>query len=107
MVQCYVAPIAPRLVRAPKDLAGFAKVRLDPGEAATVRIELDDRAFAYWDGGEPDRDTIAARATALPMRRPSGPARTAGWQIDPGRYELHIGRSSAAIDHVLPVEITG
>jgi hypothetical protein len=27
--------------------------------------------------------------------------------MDPGRYELHVGRSSAAIDHVLPVEITG
>ena len=107
VVQCYVAPIAPRLLRPPKELAGFAKVRLDPGEAATVRIELDDRAFAYWDGGQPDRDAIAARATALPMQRPSGPARTAGWQIDPGRYELHVGRSSAAIDHVLPVEITG
>jgi hypothetical protein len=41
------------------------------------------------------------------MRRPSGPTATPGWRIDPGRYELHVGRSSAAIDHVLPVEITG
>jgi beta-glucosidase len=106
VVQCYVAPVAPRLVRPPKELAGFGKVRLDPGETATVRIELDDRAFAYWDGGQPDRDAIAARATALPMRRPSGPAPTPGWQMDPGCYELHVGRSSAAIDHVLPVEIT-
>jgi beta-glucosidase len=107
VVQCYVAPVAPRLVRPPKELAGFAKVRLDAGETATVRIELDDRAFAYWDAGRPDGDTIATRATALPMRRPSGPARTPGWQVDPGRCELHVGRSSAAIDHVLPVEITG
>jgi beta-glucosidase len=107
VVQCYVAPIAARLLRPPKELAGFAKVRLDPGETATVRIELDDRAFAYWDAGRPDGDSIAARATALVMRRPAGPARTPGWQVDPGRYELHVGRSSAAIDHVLPVEITG
>jgi beta-glucosidase len=107
VVQCYVAQLAPRLVRPPKELAGFAKVRLDPGETATVRIELDDRAFAYWDAGPTDGDAIAARAAALPMRRPSGPARTPGWQMDPGRYELHVGRSSAAIDHVLPVEITG
>ncbi|HET6834015.1 MAG TPA: glycoside hydrolase family 3 C-terminal domain-containing protein [Acidimicrobiales bacterium] len=107
VVQCYVAPIAPRLLRPPKELAGFAKLRLDPGETATVLIELDDRSFAYWDGGQPDGDAITARATALPMRRPSGPARTPGWQIDPGRYELHVGRSSAAIDHVLAVEITG
>jgi hypothetical protein len=86
---------------------GFAKVRLDPGETATVRIELDDRAFAYWDAGRPDGDAIASRTAALPMRRPSGRAGAPGWQVDPGRYELHVGRSSAAIDHVLPVEITG
>ncbi|HEY6698898.1 MAG TPA: glycoside hydrolase family 3 C-terminal domain-containing protein [Acidimicrobiales bacterium] len=107
VVQCYVAPIAPRLARPPKELAGFAKLRLDPGETATVRIELDDRAFAYWDGGQPDRDAVAARATTVPMRRRAGPATTPGWQIDRGRYELHVGRSSAAIDHVLTVEITG
>ncbi|MGH9249100.1 MAG: beta-glucosidase H [Acidimicrobiales bacterium] len=105
VLQCYVAPIAPRLVRPPKELAGFAKLRLDPGETAAARIELDERAFAYWDGGLPDHDAIAARASALPMRRPSGPARTPGWQVDPGRYELHVGRSSIAIDHVLAVEI--
>ena len=107
VVQCYVAPRAPRVMRPPKELAGFAKVRLDPGETATVRIELDDRAFAYWDAALPDGDAIAARAAALPMRRPSGPASTPGWRMDPGQYELHVGRSSAAIDHVLPVEITG
>ena len=107
VLQCYVAPPAPRLVRPPKELAGFAKVRLDRGETATVRIELDDRAFAYWDAAPPDGGAVAARAVALPMRRPSGPARTPGWRMDPGRYELHVGRSSAAIDHVLPVEITG
>jgi beta-glucosidase len=107
VVQCYVAPGTPRVMRPPKELAGFAKVRLDPGETATVRIELDGQAFAYWDAAPPDGDAIAARAAALPMRRPSGPAPTPGWRMDPGHYELHVGRSSAAIDHVVPVEITG
>jgi hypothetical protein len=46
-------------------------------------------------------------AAALPMRRRPEPPRTPGWQTDPAHYELHIGRSSAAIDHVLHVEITG
>jgi beta-glucosidase len=107
VVQCYVAPRLSRVMRSPKELAGFAKMRLDPGETATVRIELGSRAFAYWDAAPPDSDAIAARAAALPMRRPSGPASAPGWRMDPGHYELHVGRSSAAIDHVLPVEITG
>jgi beta-glucosidase len=107
VVQCYVAPTASRFMRPPKELAGFAKVWLDPGETATVRIELGDRAFAYWDPGQPDGAAVAARATAVPMPRPPGPAREAGWRVDPGRYELHIGRSSAAIDHVVPVDVAG
>jgi hypothetical protein len=28
-----------------------------------------------------------------------------GWQVDPGRYELHIGRSSADIAHVVPIRV--
>jgi hypothetical protein len=28
-----------------------------------------------------------------------------GWRIDPGRYELHLGRSSADIAHAVPLEV--
>ena len=41
---------------------------------------LDERAFAY---GDPERP---------------------GWRVDPGRYELHVGRSSADLAHVVSVE---
>jgi beta-glucosidase len=80
VVQCYLAPASARLTRPPKELKGFAKVTLDPGESATVTIELDERAFAYWDPVEP------------------------GWRVDPGTYELHVGRSSADVAHVVSVE---
>ncbi len=105
VVQCYVAPTEARLVRPPKELRAFAKVWLDPGETSAVRLELDDRAFAYWDPGQPDRAAVAARASAVPIIRQSHPARGPGWQVDPGGYQLHIGRSSAAIDHVVEVEV--
>jgi beta-glucosidase len=106
VVQCYVAPGASRLVRPPKELAAYAKVWLDPGETATVELVLDDRAFAYWDPGTPERDELARRASVVPMTGRRGPAPEPGWRIDRGPYELHIGTSSAAIAHVVPVEVT-
>jgi beta-glucosidase len=81
VVQCYVAPPRPtRLVRPPKELKAYAKVALDPGQQTTVTLGLDERAFAYWDPERP------------------------GWRVDPGTYELHVGRSSADIAHVVSVE---
>lgn len=81
VVQCYVAPPTSRTVtRPPKELKAFAKVRLDPRESTIVELVLDARAFAYWDP-------------------------TAGdWQVTPGIYELHVGRSSADVAHVVSVE---
>jgi beta-glucosidase len=81
VVQCYVAPPPSTAVtRPPKELKAFAKVWLDPGESTTTELVLDERAFAYWDP-------------------------TAGdWCVAPGTYELHVGRSSADVAHVVSVE---
>jgi beta-glucosidase len=106
VVQCYVAPPRGRVVRPPKELAAFAKVWLDAGESTTVELTLDDRAFAYWDPGQPDRAEIAARAAGVPMAGGRDLRLVPGWRVDAGRYELHIGTSSAAIDHVVAVEVT-
>ena len=81
VVQAYVAPLAARVMRPRKELKAFAKAALEPGSSAPVRLELDDRSFAYW---APD---------------------TAEWRVDPGRYELHIGRSVAHIDHVVTIDV--
>ena len=81
VVQCYVAPpTSSRVTRPPKELKAFAKVQLDPGESTTVELTLDARAFAYWHPVDQE------------------------WRVDPGTYELHVGRSSADVAHRVFVE---
>jgi len=48
VVQVYVHDQKSRLVRPPKELKGFNKVELLPGETKTVTLALDYRAFAYY-----------------------------------------------------------
>ena len=71
VVQCYVRPPQGRLSRPARELAGWAKLWLEPGETATATIELDERAFAYWDPTSPDDEELAARVANAPMAVPS------------------------------------
>jgi beta-glucosidase len=48
IVQVYVHDLEAGLVRPEKELKGFAKVELQPGETKSVSIQLDFRAFAYY-----------------------------------------------------------
>ncbi len=48
VVQLYVHDQKAAVVRPPKELKGFAKVELQPGETKTVTMALDFRAFAYY-----------------------------------------------------------
>jgi beta-glucosidase len=48
VVQVYVRDLQSGLPRPVKELKGFAKVALEPGETKTVTIPLDFRAFAYY-----------------------------------------------------------
>ena len=113
VVQLYVSPprnTTPRAhLRAPKQLKGFAKVRLQPGETATVRLELVERAFAYWDVADPEFARLLSR-----LARTDGDGQStglhrqkAGWYVDPGTYQLQLGRSSADIAHILEIEVAG
>lgn len=73
VVQIYVHDHAAGLQRPDKELKGFAKVELQPGETKTVSITLDFRAFAYyhpkyaqWITEDGDVDiVIAASATDI------------------------------------------
>jgi beta-glucosidase len=107
VVQCYVAPVSPRLARPPKELKAFAKVRVEAGETATVELTLDTRCFTYWDPGQADWPDVSARPP-LAVVGPAGATqkrRAPGWQLDAGRYELLIGRSSADIAARRTVEV--
>ena len=104
VVQCYVAPLAAELVRPPQELKAFAKVWLDPGESATVTLELGDRAFAAWDPGDREWPSLRPRFAGSPLVRDDGDRRTrGGWRIEGGRYEVRVGRSSADIAHAATV----
>jgi beta-glucosidase len=105
VVQCYVAPAEPRVMRPVKELKAFAKVHLGAGEREVVTLTLDDRSFAYWDPGAGQRSELRARMPFSNMTAKSDP-RPGGWRIDPGDYTLHIGRSSADIDHEVSIEVT-
>jgi beta-glucosidase len=48
VVQVYVSDNASSVVRPVRELKGFAKVHLGPGESDRVSIELDQRAFSFW-----------------------------------------------------------
>jgi beta-glucosidase len=73
IVQCYVVPGHPRLARPAQELKGFARLDLAPGETATARIALDQRAFSAWDPAAHD------------------------WVIDGAPFELRLGASSRDI----------
>lgn len=49
VVQLYVAPQKAKMIRPVRELKGFEKIELQPGEKKTVTFELSKRAFAYWD----------------------------------------------------------
>ncbi|MGI9601838.1 MAG: glycoside hydrolase family 3 C-terminal domain-containing protein, partial [Acidimicrobiales bacterium] len=80
VVQVYVAPVDPVAERPVKELAGFAKVTLEPGQAERVWVTLRDRAFARWDVDTHD------------------------WVVDPGTYELVVARSVTDEHARVPVE---
>jgi beta-glucosidase len=81
VVQVYVHDLEPRVFRPAQELAGFAKVHLEPGESQRVTVVLDRRAFAFWD------------------------TRNHEWYVDGGTYEIRAGASSRDIRSASHVQI--
>jgi beta-glucosidase len=106
VVQAYVAPQSARLARPHKELKAFGKVWLEAGETKTVDLVLDDRSFAYWDPGQDDWDEIKSMTPDMfSALTPGTERRTRGWQVDAGRYDVLIGRSSEDIAASCSVDI--
>ena len=56
-----------------KELKGFQKVNLSPGETKTVTLKLDRRAFSYYD------------------------VTKHGWTVSPGDFDVYVARSASDV----------
>ncbi|MFS0776677.1 glycoside hydrolase family 3 C-terminal domain-containing protein [Neobacillus sp. 3P2-tot-E-2] len=73
IVQLYVRDVESNIPRPLKELKGFEKVSLRPGEVKIVSFQLDKRAFAYYN------------------------VKLKDWHVETGTFEILIGKSSREI----------
>ena len=71
VVQLYIADPESTLRKPPKELKGFRKIAVEPGQTVTVELPIDARSLAHYD-----------------------PA-LARWCVEPGAFQLLVGTSSA------------
>ncbi len=74
VAQVYVSPDQAKVKRPERELKGFERVSLEPGEAKHVSVTLDARAFAYWSADSKSGRSIRASSrctleTRLKTRR--------------------------------------
>lgn len=83
VVQLYVGEINPGVARPVRELKGFEKIFLAPGEEKEVSFSLDSRSFAYY---EP---------------------RIHDWFVESGKYVVEVGSSSRDIRLSGEITMTG
>ena len=83
IAQLYIRAKTGGMFRPDRELKGFARVHLEPGEEKELEIALDDRSFAVW--------SVDAN----------------GWVIEPGQYEILVGASVADIRLGAEIAIEG
>jgi beta-glucosidase len=74
VAQVYVGERKPAVSRPPKELKGFSRVDLAPGETKRVEIALDRRSFSFYD------------------------VATKSWRAQPGTFDVMVGSSSRKIE---------
>lgn len=74
VAEVYVSDDHSRAPRPMKELKGFARIELKPGESKHVSVALDRRAFSYYDLRKKD------------------------WSADPGSFGILVGSSSDKIE---------
>lgn len=82
VAELYVSDVESTIFRPEKELKGFKKVFLKAGEAKTVEITLDKRAFAYYNVNIHD------------------------WHVESGAFKIMVGASSRDIRLETAVEVT-
>ena len=80
VVQVYVSDPESRLARPPQELKGFVKIDVPSRATITATIRLGRDAFRYFDAGR------------------------GGWIVEPGIFEIRVGRSSRDIRATTAVE---
>lgn len=83
IVQFYIRPLSPKKDRPIRELKGFGKVELMPGETKTVTATLNRRSFAYWEESIHD------------------------WHLEGGKYMVEAAASSRDIRLTAAIEVTG
>ena len=83
IAQLYVAPHTGGMFRPSRELKGFVRVQLEPGEERLAEIRLNDRSFAVWNTS------------------------VNSWTVEPGEYEILIGASSVDIRLSASIEKNG
>ncbi|MGG0762000.1 glycoside hydrolase family 3 C-terminal domain-containing protein [Bacillus paramycoides] len=73
IVQLYIKDVESTMIRPEKELKGFEKVALQPGEEKTVSFTLNKRSFVYYNVELKD------------------------WHVETGEFEILVGKSSKEI----------
>jgi beta-glucosidase len=82
-VQLYLRHLAPALDRPDRELIGFQKLEIEPGQTTEYAIHVDSDRFAYFHDAHDS------------------------WVIEPGDYELLVGASVEDIRFTLPFFLQG
>ena len=83
VAQLYVAKPDAKVFRPAKELKGFVKVFLKPGESKAVTITLDDKTFRYWN------------------------VATDRWEVEGGNYQLLVGANVQDIRLTAEIALPG
>jgi len=82
VVQLYTRAIAPSVTRPAKELRGFQRVSFQPGEKKTITFAVPAQKLSFYD------------------------EKQHGFVVEPGKYEILIGASSADIRDRAPIQVT-
>lgn len=80
VVELYISDLKSSLPRPVKELKGFHKVRLLPGETKTVKFEITPEALKFFND------------------------KTHSWVVEPGTFKAHVGASSTDIRRTVAFE---
>ena len=79
-VELYISDLKSSLPRPVKELKGFAKVKLAPGETKSVKFDVTPESLKFFDD------------------------KAHAWVVEPGKFKALVGASSTDIRHTIPFE---